>query len=250
MYTQHSNNLIISADDFGVSETANHNILALARAGKIDRAGVMMGGQISPEEARGLLESGIKLDIHLHLLEADYFAKRNGESERNVFGRMFIFAVDVLSGRYSSGKVKLIWKKQIEDFHVLFGKYPDGLNSHEHMHFFPPFFRVALALKEKFGISFMRLGKWEHKTGLNFTLVAFILNTLRRINARLNQIFVTPPHIAKDVPFVLNTSDFLVSFDWIKDYDKFFDQLPSPGQTELVFHPERPDEFEFLKENF
>lgn len=96
----------------------------------------------------------------------------------------------------------------------------------------------------------MRFGKWENKTGLRFALVAFILNTLRRVNARMNQIFVTPPHIAKDVPNVLNTSDFLVSFDWIRDQEKFFDSLPSPGQTELVFHPERPEEFEFLKNNF
>lgn len=250
MYSQHSNNLIISVDDFGASELANRNILALARAGKIDRAGVMMGGRILPEEVKSLLESGIKIDIHLHLLEADYFAKRNGESGRNVFGRMFLFGMDVMSGRYAAGKVKLIWKKQIEDFHILFGRYPDGLNSHEHMHFFPLFFRIVLSLKEKFGISFLRLGKWEYKAGLKFSLAAFILNALRRIDARTNQIFVTPPHIAKNVPYVLNTSDFLVSFDWISNYDKFFDQLPNPGQTELVFHPERPDEFEFLKDNF
>ncbi len=214
MYTQYSHNLIISADDFGVSAEANRNILILAKENKIDRAGVMMGGRISREEAAALSASGIKIDIHLHLLDADYFAKRSGESDRNALRRIFLFALDVLSGRYAPGKVKLIWKKQIEDFHAMFGRYPDGLNSHEHMHFFPPFFRVALSLKEKFGISFMRLGKWEYKTGLNFTLVALILNTLRRINARVNQIFVTPPHIAKDVPEVLNTADFLASFDW------------------------------------
>ena len=250
MYTQHSNNLIISADDFGVSEIANRNILALAREKKIDRTGVMIGGHISPQEAQELLATGIKIDIHLHLLEKDFFAKREKEAGQGVVRRGILFLIDVTSGRFSSAKVKLIWKKQIEDFHALFGKYPDGLNSHEHMHFFPPFFRVAMTLKEKFGISFMRLGKWEYKTGLKLTLVAFLLNTLRRIDARLNHIFVTPPHIAKDVPYVLNTSDFLVSFDWIKDTDKFFENLPDPGQTELVFHPERPEEFAFLKNNF
>ncbi len=250
MYSEHSNNLIISADDFGVSETANRNILALARAKKIDRTGVMMGGKISPEEVQALIDTGIKIDIHLHLLEDDFFSKREGEAGRGVFLRGMLFMIDVTSGRYSSTKVKFIWKKQIEDFYVLFGKYPDGLNSHEHMHFFPWFFRVALSLREKFQISFMRLGKWEYKDGLKFSLAGLILNTLRKINGRVNQIFVTPPSIAKDVPYVLNTSDFLVSFDWIKDSEKFFDNLPSPGQTELVFHPERSEEFEFLKNNF
>ncbi len=250
MYTQHSNNLIISADDFGVSEIANRNILALAREKKIDRTGVMMGGYISQQEAKELLATGIKIDIHLHLLEKDFFEKRKQEAGRGVFSRGLLFLIDVTSGRFSPAKVKLIWKKQIEDFHALFGRYPDGLNSHEHMHFFPLFFQPALALREKFGISFMRLGKWEYKAGLKFSLAAFILNTLRKINARRNRIFVTPPHIAKDVPYVLNTSDFLTSFDWITDADKFFENLPDPGQTELVFHPERAEEFEFLKNNF
>jgi len=250
MYSQHSNNLIISADDFGVSAVANRNILALAQEGKIDRTGVMMGGQISRAEAESLLASGIKIDIHLHLLEKDFFEKREKEASRGAIRRIILFLIDVTSGRYSAGKVKLIWKKQIEDFQTTFGRYPDGLNSHEHMHFFPPFFRVALALREKFSISFMRFGKWEYKTGLRFTLVTLILNLLRKINARANQIFVTPPHIAKDVPYVLNTSDFLVSFDWVEDREKFFENLPSPGQTELVFHPERTSEFEFLKSNF
>ncbi len=250
MYSQYSNNLIISADDFGVSEIANRNILALAREKKIDRTGVMIDGQISKKEVRELLATGIKIDIHLHLLEKDFFVKREAEAGRNVVWRGILFLIDVIIGRYSSIKVKLIWKKQIEDFYVLFGKYPDGINSHEHMHFFPPFFRVVLALREKFNISFMRLGKWEYKTGLKLTPVAFILNILRRINARLNRIFVTPPHIAKDVPYVLNTSDFLVSFDWIENQELFFENLPSPGQTELVFHPERPEELEFLRDNF
>lgn len=250
MYSEYLNNLIISADDFGVSETANRNILVLAREKKIDRTGVMMGGKISKEEAQALLATGVKIDIHLHLLEADFFDKREEEASRGVWRRGLLFLIDVTSGRYTSGKVKLIWKKQIEDFHALFGRYPDGLNSHEHMHYFPPFFRAALSLKEKYGISFVRLGKWKYKVGQKFILVSFILDNLRLINGRLNKIFVTPPHIAKDVPQVLNTSDFLVSFDWIIDTDKFFENLPEPGQTELVFHPERPEEFEFLKENF
>ena len=73
MYSQHSNNLIISADDFGVSEKANRAILELARDKKIDRTSVMMGGKISKDEVKDLLESGVKIDIHLHLLENNFF---------------------------------------------------------------------------------------------------------------------------------------------------------------------------------
>jgi predicted glycoside hydrolase/deacetylase ChbG (UPF0249 family) len=233
MYSEYLNNLIVSADDFGVSEKANARILELAKVKKLDRVAVMMGGKISAEEAKELLETGAKLDIHLHFYSKDYFEKRKGESENGAFSRFFIFLIDFTVGRYSSAKVKMIWQNQIEEFHALFGKYPDGLNSHEHTHFFPTFFRAALKLKNKFAISYLRLGR--KKIPMRFIPVAFVLNTLRRFDIKKGDI---------------NTSDYLVSFDWIKDQPKFFENLPKAGQTELIFHPEREEEFQFLKENF
>ena len=148
MYSQHSNNLIISADDFGVSEKANQAILELAREKKIDRVSVITGGKISKKEVKELLESGVKIDIHLCLLN---------ETQGGVVKRVAIFLLDFLTGWYSSGKVKIIWKKQIEEFKTIFGRYPDGINSHEHIHFFPPLFKTALKIKEEFKISYIRL---------------------------------------------------------------------------------------------
>ena len=245
MRSEYSNNLIISADDFGVSAVANRNILALAREGRIDRTGVMMGGKFSAEEVQELLHSGVKIDIHLHLLEKNFFNEREKEAHRGVFRRVFFFGMGILSGRYSTRKVKAIWKKQIEDFHEIFGKYPDGLNSHEHMHFFPPFFSATLALKEKFNVPFIRLGRKENKIGLKFSLAGFILMIL----CKTNHIFVVKSKRAKNNIDRLNTSDFLISFDWVDDHEKLFQNLPISDQTELVFHPERSEEMEFLQKN-
>ncbi|MFZ2975636.1 MAG: ChbG/HpnK family deacetylase [Candidatus Moraniibacteriota bacterium] len=248
MYTQHSNNLIISADDFGISEKANRAILELAREKKIDRVAVMMGGKISKDEAKDLLESGVKIDIHLHLLEKDFFDKKEKKSKDGTNKRIAIFLLDFLTGWYGSAKVKIIWKKQIEEFKNIFGRYPDGINSHEHIHFFPPLFKTALKIKEEFKISYIRLGKLKHRG--KFGKTVFILDKLRLMNFRRNLIFFTPLGIARSYPFELNTSDFLVSFDWIKNEEEFFENLIEKTQTELVFHPERKNEYDFLMKNF
>lgn len=248
MYSQHSNNLIISADDFGISEKANQAILRLAQEKKIDRVSVMIGGKISKDEVKELLESGVKIDIHLHLLEKNFFDKREKESEDGTVKRIAIFLLDFLTGWYGSAKVKIIWKKQIEEFKTIFGRYPDGINSHEHIHFFPPLFKTALRIKEEFKISYIRLGKLKRKG--KFGKVAFILDKLRLMNFRRNLIFFTPLGIARSYPFELNTSDFLVSFDWIKNLEEFFENIIEKTQTELVFHPERKNEYEFLMKNF
>lgn len=248
MYSQHSNNLIISADDFGVSEKANRAILELARDKKIDRTSVMMGGKISKDEVKDLLESGVKIDIHLHLLENNFFDKKEKKSKDGTTKRIAIFLLDFLTGWYGSAKVKIIWKKQIEEFKNIFGRYPDGINSHEHIHFFPPLFKTALKIKEEFKISYIRLGKLKRRG--KFGKTAFILDKLRLMNFRRNLIFFTPLGIARSYPFELNTSDFLVSFDWIKNPEEFFENIIEKTQTELVFHPERKNEYEFLMKNF
>ena len=248
MFSQYSNNLIIAADDFGVSALANRRILELARGKKLDRVAVMVGGIYSSEEIKALVDSGVKLDIHLYVLPVGYFQKRTGEARENILKRVFIFLVDLTSGRYGANKVRLVWQTQIEEFKKTFGRYPDGINSHEHLHFFPGLFRSALRLKDKFSVPYLRLGKEKMKSPWNS--VAFVLDNLRRADIRLNKLNFSPPGDPKLYPGELNTSDYLVSFDWIKDAGQFFEHLPAATQTELVFHPERTEEFDFLLKNF
>lgn len=248
MYSEYLNNLIITADDFGISEKANRNILELVREKKLDRVEVMMGGKVSKEDAKELAFSGAKLDIHFHFQTKHYFDTRIGESKQGAMARTLLFLVDWTAGRYSKFKVKAIWQKQVEDFISFFGRLPDGISSHEHIHFFPPFFKTALRLRNKYGISYLRSGKKKINSDLNS--VVMMLNILRNINLKSKKIFTMPIGMSEDGPYVLNTSDYLVSFDWIKNVEKFFMHLPKNGQTEIVFHPERKKEFKFLKDNF
>jgi predicted glycoside hydrolase/deacetylase ChbG (UPF0249 family) len=225
-------NLIVSADDFGISETANRNILELVRAGKVDRVSVMSEGTVSPNEIQELLESGVKLDIHLELKNASDL--KNRKLKAGVFGRTASFFWKLIMGANGKKAVKKRWEEQIEKFKALFGKYPDGINSHEHVHFFPSYFKIAAELGKTDGIFYIRIGK---KSVQRFCLVCFILNCLRVIDQKSFQ------------SSSMETSEFMASGDWTSgNIEEFIKNLP--GKTELIFHPERQDEFEIIKNYF
>lgn len=249
MYLDCLNNLIISVDCFGVSEKTNQRILELVREKKIDRVSVMMGKKIPTSQVKELLRSGVKIDIQFHLLEKDFYRNSGEEKNKKSYRkRIAIFLIDFLTGRYGSAKVKIIWRKQMGEFRSIFGRYPDGINSYENIHFFPPLFKVALKMKREFDVSYIRLGKVRCLEKLNRS--TFLLNRMRVASFRRNLLFLKPLGIAKNYPFEFNTSDFLVYFSWIKSIQDFFENILDRTQTEIVFHPEQKKEYDFLMKEF
>jgi predicted glycoside hydrolase/deacetylase ChbG (UPF0249 family) len=230
-------NLIISADDFGMNSVVNENILGLLRVGKLDRVSVMMGGKISKREIRELLESEVKLDLHLSL---GYFSEWKGKNDlkKNALSRVLVFLADYFSGK--NGKFETIksWEKQVLEFQKTFGKFPDGLNSHEHLHFFPPYFRIISRLAKKYHITYLRFGRFGLvRAKYADSMVAFILDRLWRFNLSYFKKNFTP------------TSDFLLSFDWMKNPAGFLDIISDKVKVEVVFHPERAEEKSFILRN-
>jgi predicted glycoside hydrolase/deacetylase ChbG (UPF0249 family) len=227
--------IIVSADDFGQSSKANANILELLSLKKLQRISIMIDGNFSPEEIRLLINSHVKIDLHLdlfNLLENSW----NKRIKAGAFSRLLNFFKDYLSEKISVLRVASNWTRQLEKFRTIFGKYPDGLNSHEHIHFFPPYFKLILALAEKSKITYLRFGKKDFVKITN--VVSFIIFCLRKIN---RQYF-------KDSG--LNSADFLISLDWLKKngWEKSNNLLR--GTTELIVHPEREAELFLIKNRF
>ncbi|MDO8240471.1 MAG: ChbG/HpnK family deacetylase [Candidatus Moranbacteria bacterium] len=223
--------LIISADDFGISQLANDHILALVEAGKLNRVSVMAHGKFTPEEIARLKKTGIKLDIHLDSA-SEIATDRKLRAGIFLRGIKFILAYLSDSGNHSA---KSDWQNQIQKFNILFGQNPDGLNSHQHIHFFPAYFKIITQLAQKNSIVFIRFGA-EKILGSN-NLICCILSCLRKIN---HKNFI----VSK-----LESSDYMVSLDWLGNLPKFLDTLPE-GITEIVCHPERPEELEIIKKYF
>lgn len=221
-------NLVISADDFGMNSKANENILELARSKKIDRVAVLVDSFFSGKEIRDLINSEIKIDIHLAM-------PGKNKDRHGVIRRSLLFAGRYISGKASVSIVKLAWEKQIKKFQEIFGRVPDGINSHEYVHFFPPYFKIALEMNKKYNIKYVRFGrkgvmKSSHP-------VSKILRHFHKKNA------------TQFASCKIQTSDYISSLDWIKNFRDLLKNLPE-GKTELICHPERKTEFKIIKKYF
>lgn len=223
---------IVTADDYGIRQTARP-IVHLARQGKLDRVAVLVH-YVSPEQARELLETGVKIDLHLELID---FLKSGRKMKESVLLRGINFAWRYSLGRVTAKQTFLQWQQQIERFRELFGRLPDGLNSHEHVHCFPTFFRSFLLVAERYGIQYIRFGR----KGVLFqdpgTLVGRVLSALWKR---------TQPLFAETA---FDTSDYFMSFDWIRDFESFCEDVPE-GTIELAFHPEREEEYRAIEKYF
>jgi predicted glycoside hydrolase/deacetylase ChbG (UPF0249 family) len=227
-------NIIISADDFGISQLANENILKLVRGNKLDRVEIMMSNNLKPEHISALLASGVKLDIHLHLAKdkLDYWQNNKRVIEKGALKRIFLFLWNFFFGKNRPKRVTEEWEKQIKMFKNTFGKNPDGFSSHEHIHFFPPYFKIITELSEKYNAGYIRLGK---EPLLENNKVCAILNWLRKANRGIFK------------KYRLNSSDLMASFDWTNDWDLLLKNLPDHKTTEIIFHPELEKEFKVLE---
>lgn len=228
--------LVLSADDYGIRDTVRR-ILPLAEAGKLDRVAVMVK-YCSGADADRLSKTGVKIDIHLDLID---LLGRGADPGHGTLRRGVHFAVKRFFGYIPATAVEAEWRGQITRFHELFGRYPDGLNSHEHVHFFPGFFHVFITLAHEFRIPYVRFGQQGMLLTLHHSAIGHILNQLARTNHR------------RYLASALATSTYLVSLDWVHGKQRFFHALESLSDeetVELVVHPERDTENAFIQHYF
>jgi len=224
--------IIITADDFGISEKANASIMKFAKAGKLDRVAVIPHGIFTGREIEELINSRVKIDAHLNITE-DISGKR--KMKESVAKGILTFLVSLFMGRINKKKTRDLWERDIKIFKEKLKRNPDGINSHQYVHFSSKYLKIALDLMERYKINFIRFGK-KSLLG-DKSKVKNILSILRRKNKK---IFFESGQ---------DSTDYLVSLDWIKNPDSFFQSIPK-GTVELVCHPEREEEFEIINKYF
>ncbi|PJC00286.1 MAG: hypothetical protein CO075_01400 [Candidatus Moranbacteria bacterium CG_4_9_14_0_8_um_filter_41_43] len=223
---------VVTADDYGIRKTAEP-ILHLAKKGKLDRVAVMIR-YVSKEEAEALLKTGVKIDIHLELI---HILKSGNEMYDSALKRSINFAWRYMLRVVTKKKVETEWEAQIEHFRTLFGRLPDGLDSHEHLHYFPPFLHVCMSLAEKYHISFVRFGRKGLLPHLHHSLSGKILSFFW---LQTHRFFESTKR---------NTTDYVVSLDWFPEFTDFTKHLPE-GTIELVVHPEREEDYQSILKHF
>lgn len=222
---------VVTADDYGIRRTAEA-ILPLAQAGMLDRVAVLVR-YCSAQDATALLATPVKIDLHLDLIE---FLGRGEDVDQRIWKRSISFLQRFLGGHLRSKHIEEEWHSQIETFRTLFGRLPDGLNSHEHVHFFPPLFQIIIREATRLGIPFVRFGTRGYMLLRHHHPAAHLLQRFHGRNARL---FPTT---------ALVSTQYMVSLDWVQPrFDRFLAALTrARSPIELVVHPERPEELLFL----
>lgn len=234
MFQEKRKNLILTADDFGKNELANRNILRLAKLGKLGRVSVMADGDFAPGEIEEMKNTGVKLDIHFELA---WQKKRRNILRASALKRGMNFLVSYFraGSGYGTKQVSQEYERQVEKFRKIFGRFPDGINSHEYVHYFPPYFRIALKLAKKFNILYIRFARKELLRKKNIT--GLTLNVLHWLDNK------------KFREARLESSDYFSSLDWIGNMNEFLKNIPD-GKTEVACHPERKEEFELIDKHF
>jgi predicted glycoside hydrolase/deacetylase ChbG (UPF0249 family) len=233
-------NIILAADDFGKSKQANENILKLSRVGKLDRVSVMIEGDFSEKEIRDLLAAGVKIDIHFELI---WQKRRRNLLKDHTLRQVAVFFVNYLWGdwpvpehpRSGSREVDREWTRQVEKFKKIFGRVPDGISSHEHTHYFPAYFSIAMKLANQHEIPYIRFGKKSFLGKRNG--VYLILQLMRWLNKK------------KFLGSKISSSDYFSSLDWIDSMSEFLKNIPE-GKAEISCHPERKEELEIIEKYF
>jgi hopanoid biosynthesis associated protein HpnK len=182
--------LIVNADDWGLTPAVNRGVVRAFQDGIVTSASLLVTGSAF-EEAVALARQNPKLDVGLHLALVE---------ERAVLGRDILPTLVDEKGRFPRTSNEFIrrtvlgridWHEvereiaaQIELFKKT-GLRLSHVNSHQHLHMFPPVFQIVRRLTRSMENVWIRnpagpwrksqdtsLGRWVQRLGLNLTCLA------------------------------------------------------------------------------
>ena len=182
--------LIVNADDLGLTPGVNRGILRAFQGGIVTNASLLVTGSAF-EEAVALARQNPGLDVGLHLTLVE---------ERAVLGREVLPTLVDEGGRFprTSGEFfrravigRINWDEvereiaaQIAHFQKT-GLRLSHLNSHQHLHMFPPVFKIVRRLTCGMNNVWIRnaagpwrksagvpMGRWVQRLGLNLTCLS------------------------------------------------------------------------------
>jgi len=179
--------LIVNADDLGLTSGVNRGILRAFQDGIVTSASLLVTGSAF-EEAVALAQQNPNLDVGLHLALVE---------ERAVLGPDLVPTLVDQSGRFPRTSAEFIrrailggisWyevEREIAAQIAVFEKTGlrlSHLDSHQHLHMFPPVFQIVKRLTSWMGNVWVRnpvgpwrksrdtpVGRWVQQLGLNLT---------------------------------------------------------------------------------
>jgi hopanoid biosynthesis associated protein HpnK len=182
--------LIINADDLGLTPGVNRGIIRAFQAGIVTSASLLVTGSAF-EEAVTLARQNPELDVGLHLTLVE---------ERAVLGRDVLPTLVDETGRLPSTsgeffrrafRKRISWDEVEREIAAQIGIFQQTglrfshLDSHQHLHMFPPVFQIVRRLTRGMDNVWIRnpagpwrkapgvrMGRWLQQVGLNLTCLS------------------------------------------------------------------------------
>jgi predicted glycoside hydrolase/deacetylase ChbG (UPF0249 family) len=230
--------LIINADDFGLSEKINFEIIKSYRYGLLRSASLMANGK-SFDNAVKMISDNPDLDIGVHLTlvaEKPLLAPDNVRSLLNADGFFNMSAVK-FAKKYFMNKIdpfelKSECSAQIEKI-IAHGIKPTHIDSHQHVHVLPDIFRIVTDLAKKYKIPFIRIPKEDFQN--------YMLRN-QRFYGRVIQMFLLNILCSQQKRNDVMSLDHFAGFYFGGHLNKnnilrVINNLPSDGVCELMCHP-------------
>ena len=182
--------LIVNADDLGLTPGVNRGILRAFQDGIVTSASLLVTGNAF-EHAVALARQNPDLDIGLHLTLVE---------ERAVLGRELLPTLVDETGRFphTSGEFfrraflgRISWDQVEREIAAQIARFQktglrlSHLDSHQHLHMFPPIFQIVRRLTSRMDHVWIRnsagpwrkspgvlMGRWARQLGLNLTCLS------------------------------------------------------------------------------
>jgi chitin disaccharide deacetylase len=230
--------IVLCADDYGISPAVSGAICDLIARRRINATSVMVvAPTFSHAEATALCEAaGAHAAIGLHLTLTGPFAPlTHGFTplERGAFPPLAAMARRALSRSLKPALLDAEISAQFAAFHAAFGRPPDYVDGHQHIHVFPQVSEALLRV-----VKHTAPQAWLRQCGRAVRRHAdpkgFILDALSRRFRRL-----AAAHGLRTNPAFAGTYAFRQRDDYSKLFPRFLDSLPD-GSV-VMCHPGKVD---------
>jgi hypothetical protein len=231
----------LCADDYGISPAVSAAIRELVARGRINAASVMVvTPSFSVSEAMALAEAAAaRAAIGLHLtLTAPFHPLTEFAPQRDgVFLPLNGMAGRALLRRFDEARLEAEIASQFAAFRTAFGRGPDYVDGHQHIHVFPQIGDALVrVIKQKAAQAWLRqCGRAASAPKSLADPKGYILDAL---SARLRRL--AAQHGVRTNPAFAGTYSFRPDADCSELFDEFLAGLPDGGL--LMCHPGKVDQ--------
>lgn len=153
--------LIVNADDFGLTESVNRGILDAHRSGIVTSTTLLANG-IAFESAAAASKRFHRLGIGVHLNLTEGLPVADPTQIRTLVdrrGRLYMAPVrlwaGIATGQVSLSDIELELRAQVKKV-IRAGVRPTHFDGHKHVHVLPPVSQVVIRLAREFGVPAVR----------------------------------------------------------------------------------------------